>query len=309
MTSSDKIHERGALACLGQRSLIPWMILIFAALSTLVVAACGSQTSTYGGGSAPTTTAQQAFPAITIKAVDFAFSQPQTVPAGFVDLTFINNGSQPHQVQFVRINNGNFDQFDTALKKNGPGAALALATLYGGANAVDPGLKEEVILNLPQGQYASICFVAGQDNVPHYMKGMLTPFRITGSDSGNPPPPKANAEVLLKDFAYVLPTSIPAGQAILKITNQGSQPHEMDLLKLAAGKNMQDFQNYIKSNNPSGPPPFAFEGGMGGIAAGSSAWLKLNLQPGHYVAMCFIPDVKTGKPHFMLGMLSSFTVA
>ena len=33
------------------------------------------------------------------------------------------------------------------------------------------------------------------------------------------------------------------------------------------------------------------------------------LQPGNYVAVCFVPDAKTGKPHYMLGMISSFTVA
>ncbi len=308
MTKTGKMHERSAVLFRRQRRLIPWPILLLAALSTLFIAACGGQTSASTGGTTQAITAPQAIPAITIKAMDFSFNQPQTVPAGLVDLIFINDGSQPHQVQFARINNGNFNQFATVLKKNA-GAALALATLYGGANTIDPGQRQEVILNLPQGQYASICFVTGQDNIPHYMKGMLTSFNITARTNGNSPPPRANAQVLLKDFGFVLPSSFPGGQAVLKITNQGPQSHEMDLLKLAAGKNLQDVLNFLNSKNPSGPPPFTDAGGMGALAPGYSAWLKLNLKPANYVALCFVPDMKTGKPHYMLGMITEFKVA
>jgi hypothetical protein len=305
MAGIGESHARGVFPCKRQ---LPLMMLILAALSTLFIAACSTQTTT-SIATTPTGTTQQAMSAVTIRAVDFSFMQPQTVPAGFVDLIFINNGTQPHQIQLARINNGNYNQFAAALKKNGPGAALGLAALYGGANTIDPGQQQEVILNLPQGQYASICFVSGQDNVPHYMKGMLTHFSVTGSPAGTQQAPTAIAHIVLKDFTFVLPATIPAGQATLQVTNQGPQAHEFDLLKLATGKSLQDAQTFLNNSHPGGPPPFTDAGGMGALAPGSSAWLKLNLQPGNYVAICFVPDVKTGKPHYMLGMMSPFTVA
>jgi hypothetical protein len=55
-------------------------------------------------------------------------------------------------------------------------------------------------------------------------------------------------------------------------------------------------------------PPFAYAGGITGLAPGSSAWLKLDLHPGNYAALCFIPDPTTGKPHVMLGMITALTV-
>lgn len=290
------------------RILFPVIILLSAMIATIVIAACGSQSSS-PSGTTLTTSTQQTIPKITIKAVDFSFQLPQTVSAGLVDVTLVNNGSQPHQTQFARINNGNFDEFKTTLDQKGPGAALGLVTLYGGVNTLDPGQSGEAILNLPSGQYASICFVSGADNVPHYMKGMITHFSVTGSSNGSVAQPESTAEIMLKDFTFVLPNTIPSGPVTLKVTNQGPQPHELDLLKLAQGKTLQDAKTFLNSTNPAGPPPFTDAGGMGALAPGSSAWLKLSLQPGNHVAICFVPDIKTGKPHFMLGMISSFTVA
>ncbi|MEZ4529990.1 MAG: hypothetical protein R2855_03080 [Thermomicrobiales bacterium] len=36
---------------------------------------------------------------------------------------------------------------------------------------------------------------------------------------------------------------------------------------------------------------------------------ELDLAPGTYIAVCFIPDMATGMPHAMMGMAASFTVA
>jgi hypothetical protein len=287
-----------------------WMVLIFSAILTIVLAACGGQ-SAASTSTTPTTAAQQSIPSVTIKAMDFSFDQPKTIPAGLVDLTFVNNGAQPHQIQLVRINDGNFEAFASALKKNGPiPSTLQLVTGAGGANTIDPGGKQEVILNLSQGEYASICFVSGSDNVPHFMKGMLQHLTVTGSPNTSQTQPQANTVITLKDFAIAVPTTVPAGVVTWKVTNDGPQLHEMDILKLHSGVTFEQFQKLLSSQSPpSGPPPFDDAGGIAALQPGTSGWVKLNLQPGTYVAMCFVPDVKTGKPHFMLGMVSTFTVA
>jgi hypothetical protein len=286
------------------RVLFPIFLLLLA-LGTVVACAknTGSNTPT------PTPTSQRSIPTIMIRAMDFSYKQPLTIPAGLVDITFVNNGNEPHQAQIARMNNGvTFTQFQDALKQHDPGAALGLATLFGGPNSIMPGKSQEVILNLPQGQYASICFVAGRDNVPHYMKGMIQSFVVTNPSNGIQVPPQANGEVQLRDFSYVLPSTLLPGPMTLKVTNNGQQPHEMTLIKLAPGKSIQDVIAFLSASIPAGPPPFEEAGGMAGISPGSSAWLKLNLEPGNYAALCFIPDPKTGKPHVMLGMIASFSV-
>ena len=288
----------------------PWIALFFSAILTIVIASCGGQSSA-PSSSTPTTSAQQSYQSVTIKAMDFSFDQPKTIPAGLVDLTFVNNGAQPHQIQLVRINNGNYDEFASALKKNGPvPSTLQLVTGAGGANTIDPGGKQEVILNLTQGEYASICFVSGSDNVPHYMKGMLQQLTVTGSSNTSQTQPQANETITLKDFAIEVPNNVTAGAVTWKVTNDGPQLHEMDIVKLHSGVTFDQFKKIMFSPSPpSGPPPFDNAGGIGALQPGTSGWMKLNLQPANYVALCFVPDVKTGKPHFMLGMMSAFTAA
>lgn len=284
------------------------VVLILATAATLIFAACGGGSSSQSSSQSTSTPQQAAIPTVTIKAMDFSFNEPQTVPAGLVDVKFVNNGPSPHQVQIARVNNGNFTDFATALEKQGPEAALMLSTLYGGANVIDSGQQEEVILNLPSGTYASICFVSGSDGVPHYAKGMISQFNVTGSPNTNAQPPQANGTVTLQDFSFSLPATIPAGAMTLKVTNNGPQAHEMGIIKLAQGKTISDALNFLNQAAPSGPPPFTDAGGMGALQPGTSAWVKLDLQPGNYAALCFVPDIKTGKPHYMLGMYRAFTV-
>ena len=50
-------------------------------------------------------------------------------------------------------------------------------------------------------------------------------------------------------------------------------------------------------------------GGFEPIQAGDRGWLMLNLTPGTYVALCFVPDPETGKAHADLGMIQSFDVS
>ena len=283
-----------------------WMSAFMLLIVASLLAACGASPST---SSPSTSTSRPAatVPQVTIIAKDFSFAMPDTLQAGLVAITLTNQGSQPHQAQLERLNDGVTQARVLAAFKKGPDALLPLLSSYGGANTVDPGQSQEAILNIAQGQYIMLCFVSGPDTLPHFIKGMYKFFTVTGSSNANQvSQPQVNGQVMLRDFSIVLPTSIPAGPLMLQVTNQGSQPHEMDVLKLMPGKSMQDALTFLQQ--PAGPPPFADAGGMGALNPGMSGWVKLNLTSGNYVALCFVPDHTTGKPHFALGMSTSFAV-
>ncbi len=276
--------------------------LLLILMSLLTVVACAQSSA----GNSPRPTGQPALPTIIIKALNYSYDQPQTVPAGMVDITLVNNGTEPHQATIVRLHGGiTFAQFQAALFKQGDVGAVQLSTFYGGPNAILPGKSQEVILNLPAGHYVSLCFVRGSENVPHYMKGMLAQFTVVGS-TGESQVPRADGEIVLQNFSYVLPGTLPSGPLTLKVSNRGSQTHEVTLVQLAAGKHLQDVIAFLQ--RPAGLPPFELAGGLAAIAPQESAWLKLNLPPGTYGTLCFVTDPTTGKPHFMLGMLTQFTV-
>nr|HET6904582.1 hypothetical protein [Ktedonobacteraceae bacterium] len=287
-----------------RRVLPPLLLLV---LSLGMVVACAQNATTSSSTPTPAPTSQPAIPAITIKAMDFSFDQPQSLPAGPVDITLINNGGVPHQAGIARLKLGmTFEQLKAALLQQGPKALALFAIPVGGANIIMPGQSGEVILNLSPGQYVSVCFVRGADGIPHYAKGMIQTFTVSApSAQSSLQPPQAAAEIDLRNFAYTLGT-IPSGPSVIKVTNDGTQGHEVQIVKLAAGKQEADVLAFLKQ--PTGHAPFTYVGGMFTLVPGTSGWMKLNLQAGNYVVYCMVPDPITGKPHVMLGMIASFTV-
>jgi uncharacterized cupredoxin-like copper-binding protein len=288
----------------GMRRQWAGRILLLLALAA-IVAACGQSAATNPSG---TPTATQSIPKMTITTKDFAFDMPESISTGYVDVMVVNNGAEVHQAQLVRLNNGvTLDQFKEALKK-GPQAALPLVTAAGGISAVKPSQSQEITLNLAQGQYVALCFIAGKDNVPHTEKGMIKPFTVTGpSNVGQVSAPKADVDVVMKDFTFGLPSTLKSGPLTYKVTNEGLQPHEMAMMKLAPGQTIDDVKAALQSPS-GGPPPGDFVGGAGALAPGSSAWLRMSLEPGNYVVVCFVPDPASGKAHAELGMITPFTV-
>ncbi|MFN8559669.1 MAG: cupredoxin domain-containing protein [Dehalococcoidia bacterium] len=255
--------------------------------------------------SAAPVAAQPAIPNVTVTARDFSFDLPATIPAGLTSITLKNEGPEPHHAQLARLNDGvALDDFFAALRQ-GPDAALPLLSFLGGPAVVEAGGTQEVIVDLTEGAYVMLCFVEGADHVPHLAKGMIQPFRVTGSDRPRPADPTADAEVIMSDFTFS-PLTIKAGPTTVKVTNVGPQVHEWNVLRLADGKTIDDLGAYIAA--PSGPPPATSAGGFQGIDAGMAGWAKMDLAPGSFVAVCFVPDPASGKPHVQLGMIAPFEV-
>jgi hypothetical protein len=59
---------------------------------------------------------------------------------------------------------------------------------------------------------------------------------------------------------------------------------------------------------PPGPPPISPAGGSAAQAPGTTSFVPLELAPGNYVMICFVPDAASAQPHFTLGMIKDFTV-
>jgi uncharacterized cupredoxin-like copper-binding protein len=186
---------------------------------------------------------------------------------------------------------------------------LSFVAAVGGPGVVDPGLQNQVILELTPGQYVLLCFIPSHDGVPHVAKGMVRPIEVvTHSDHDHPgaPTPKADAAVKLLDFSFSLPSEIKAGEQLWQVVNEGQQPHEIEILKLSEGKTMADIQAFMQS--PQGAPPFAAVGGFQAINPDASGWLLLDLEAGDYVAICYVPDSASGHAHAELGMVLPFSV-
>jgi len=251
-------------------------------------------------------------PAITIKANDYAFEASDEISAGPVSIILENDGAEPHHVQLARVKDGvTMNDVQDALRQGPESALFDLLEWAGGASVVMPRGRQQVLLDLREGQYVLLCFVASPDGVPHFAKGMVKFVNVVsrgGPQRANLQNLKSSNSVKLRDFSFQIPETIQAGPQVWTVTNEGVQPHEITLIQLAPGKTVQDAMNFMQSESPQGPPPFEFAGGMQALATAKTGWVMLNLTPGMYVALCFVPDPQSGKPHVELGMIQAFTV-
>ncbi len=244
--------------------------------------------------------------AVTFKGADFSFEGPESIPAGLTTINFQNIGKEWHHIQLARINDGvTMQQLDEAMKKDS-NAALGMVNLVGGVAALDPNGNGSVTLKLQEGQYLLLCFIPSADGVPHLAKGMVRPLTVKGAGVAATEP-SADITVDMKDFHFTMPAEVKAGKQVWKVVNNGPQPHEIALVRLADGKTLEDI--YAWYAKPEGPQPFSMAGGMQAISSvGGSGFINLDLKPGNYVAICDIPDPASGKTHSELGMVMPFTV-
>lgn len=248
-------------------------------------------------------------PEIAVVATDYAFAMPDSLPAGETTFRLLNRGRELHHLYLVRLADGKMAKdLVAALKKGGPPPAWA--TDMGGPDGADPGTTSlATTVRLAPGHYAAMCVIPGPDGVPHVMKGMYKDLTVTRARRSGTRPRSDTAHVPiieLADYAFDVKTTLTAGTHRVRVHNAGKQSHELELVRLLPGKTAADLASWAEKM--AGPPPAHFLGGVSPIAPGQANELTLDLTPGHYVMLCFLPDVKDGKPHIAHGMVHDFVI-
>jgi uncharacterized cupredoxin-like copper-binding protein len=285
---------------------LPGALLVLA----VALAGCKSERPDTKAAPAAEPTAAPAAPAtparITVTATDFKFDLPAQVPAGAVTLHLINRGKELHQAQIIRLEDGKtIDDFAKAMKQSGPPPSWV--KFVGGPNGIAPEQEGNSTTALTPGHYALLCFIPGADGVPHEMKGMIQPFEVTPATGASAELPAAGDTVKLADYSFKESQPFTSGRHTILVQNIGPQPHELVLLRLSPGKSVAQFGKWAEEGM-KGPPPAMPLGGVGFIENGASGVFTVDLTPGDYGFICFVPDVKDGKPHFGHGMIKQFKV-
>ena len=109
------------------------------------------------------------------------------------------------------------------------------------------------------------------------------------------------------DHRFDGPETIPAGQTTIRLRNRGKEPHQLQFLKLDAGKTPAELAVALQSGAQSIPSWAKQVGGPNAVGAGQAAEATLYLEPGSYVIICGIPG-KTHKTHASLGMQKALRV-
>jgi hypothetical protein len=112
-----------------------------------------------------------------MKLVDFDFQLSQPLKAGKQTIRVENDGKQEHEVAFVRLEPGKqpLDFAKWGEKPVGP----APGKVYGGVSGIEPGTHAFVEVDLPEGDYALLCFVPDAKGKPHFMQGMAKRMKVS----------------------------------------------------------------------------------------------------------------------------------
>jgi hypothetical protein len=267
------------------------------ALAMLTAAACAKKEVPEAGPPAAVLP-----PTVHVTATDYAFEAPDSLPAGLTSFHLMNTGKEVHHLVLYRLPEGHNKD---SLLKAFSGPIPSTMVMIGGPNPAVPAGSAEATVNLKEGKYVMFCVIPGPDGKPHVMKGMLRELTVTPS-SAVVTEPVADVTVKLNDFAFDITPALTAGHHVIRVEDNGPQPHELVLVKLEPGKTAEQMAQW--SEKLEGPPPGTFLGGVSPLTIGEVNYITVDLTPGEYALFCFLPDAKDGKPHIMHGMMKQVSV-
>jgi uncharacterized cupredoxin-like copper-binding protein len=277
-----------------------------AVLAGLALASCRSDKPPAAETGTPAAATSAAPSTVTVTTTDFSFDAPSELPAGLTTFLLVNRGPSLHHIQLVKFGEGKtLDDFAAALKAGGPPPKWV--TMEGGPNPSELGDTSSTTVALEPGNYAMICFIPGPDGIPHVAKGMVRPLTVTAAAGATAAEPEADVVMKLVDYDFELSKPLPAGRYTIRIENGGPQEHEVAIVKLDSGKEPMDFAAW--GEKQVGKAPGTLHGGVSGIMPGDEAFVEVDLAPGEYALICFVPDSKDGKGHYHHGMAKKVTVS
>lgn len=281
------------------------------ALAAVVVLAAGAAACGDGGDDAEDIGAPDdngaASATLEVTATDHAFDHAAEVAGGAVTIEAANEGEEDHVFIVQRIEDGKtFDEIKDLLAD--PEAEPPVSTVFGVA-AMSPQASTRVTGVLEPGNYFFICPIPGADGVPHFAKGMLSPFTVTDGEGDNE---LGDAETSISgvEFSFRdVPEEFEAGEVDIEFTNEGVEEHELNLAALEPGKTIDDVIAFYEAPpGASGPQPMrTLGGGLIGAGVREPVVATYTFEAGkEYVFVCQVPDFSDGPPvpHAVKGMHS-----
>jgi hypothetical protein len=233
----------------------------------------------------------------------FEFVGPTALPAGMTTLTFTNESDRDDDLlALVTIGGGRtLDDFFMAMGGLFSGELLVVPdwiTFVGGSPiGVDDTRTYTTFLS--PGSYHLVS-VGGDDDGPYAARGLVLPIEVEA------PAVDFDATVTLLDYEFVFDGDLAAGQQVLRVHNGANQVHEMIMFPLPPGMSVEDMLHAMEEGGDEGGPPGSMVQGMWVIDPDVTVYVTVDLVPGTYGVLCFIPDADG--PHFMSGMVAEVTV-
>jgi len=292
-----------------------------AALAVAVGAACGGSDDSGGPAAtpepsreAPVRTVAHATPpdqTLEFVAQEYSFEGPTVADAGMTEMVLTNEGAEEHQLALFRMNEG--VDAGTVLGALGAAghleAARELGTWIAGPNLASANATESVVIDLEPGRYIVGCVIPAPDGQPHAMKGMLSELTVAEAPVAHHIADDTLPTVGLEEFGFELPDGFD-GRGSVEVVNNGGMIHEFGIVRLNDGATVDDVIAYERQPFPrTGDAPAQPATGTTFLDPGGRARLDLDLPPGRYAAVCYLPLPESHDAHLEHGMIEAFTVS
>lgn len=136
-------------------------------------------------------------------------------------------------------------------------------------------------------------------------------FALAGCTESPSVPVDNVVQVVGTDYAFQVPTELPAGRTTFRFVNNGKVEHELNISRLKPGVSIDKLLETIRADQSVKD---LIDGPVGVLFAApgdtSNAGLTAELAPGQtYAVICIFTDSAGAKPHHDLGMYKVITVS
>lgn len=246
--------------------------------------------------------------------VDGGFTLPASVQSGLVTFRMTGGDETSHAVQGFRVRPGStleevMHDFDVTLLSSefpdraaGARALSEHAVLIGGV-VTAPERAISVTVPLEAGTYYFFDLDdLGTREVRLHTMQATGRFRVAT-------PPRFTSVILTKmshhEPRFITPTSLSARESFLFVNN-GDEIHEVVFRRTRPGitdEYITEFYDAVLAGGPRPESPWLdVQHGLQSLSPGRWAITQIDLPPGDYSEICYVPDDEIGIPHAYEGM-------
>jgi len=293
-----------------QRSFLRWMLV------TLMVA--GTFTSAWAQGLAAQATPEDAppvfatlgLPEIEYTVTNDTIEGSTEVPAGPVLLTVHNETAGWLVSSITRLPEGiTGEQFvEVLVNEDALDDWVADAVVAGGFDQA-PMTSESAIIRLDAGTW-TLGLQGDTELATSYATLTVTESDASFDEASIP----VDFVLSMSEYAFDFPDTIPAATRIWQVSNVGQQLHHVAVFPADARYTPDEVLASVQAAFAGTPVATGFSLEVepvfvsSAISGGQSIWVEGTLDPGFYVALCFMTDFGDATPHLMAGMIDSFEV-
>ncbi len=173
----------------------------------------------------------------------------------------------------------------------------------------------EAVVELSAGEWVATALFFGED------EGSVAAQQVTVTgELPDYPAIDGAIDVTLADMSITLPETIPAGPHIWQVTNTGALPHFVFIMNAGGELTNEEAVNGVKfffgmadatpaaEGSAQDPMTWTDVAGSPTITNGVTTFFETDLEPGTYIAFCFLEGPGDLGSHALQGMTQVFTV-